>query len=657
MNTTRSINRPGNTRSLAAIAAVLCVGSVLAQTNNIAINRNGAAPNPFAILDVQSTAEGVLIPRMDETQRNAIVAPAQGLTVYVTAPTNEEGFWYFDVTWRRVMPGSPWTLSGNTGTVPGTGVGQNYLGTSDAQPLVFRTNNVERARLDVTGNFGIGVVAPVEELDVNGAIMQTGTAATNTAGTIRFTQYNAVQPIAPSLPYSQSYHEGNLNGTPTGWRKLENDYTEVKGASYSAAGSPVVCNPGAVDLAVQNGVSNDPYVTPWNVTTTATAGRFRHQYLFRPDELNVELNQLFYNPSATGGICCGAQISSIAVNITTYTGQKTGSFSVAIKHTGSSSLTAFDNTVDPAGRCVVAASPEPDAGAGWKTYTFATPFVWDCTRGIIIEFLGATAAAGVATNNTVAVRTGLPFNATYATFGTVACGTTGACGSNTTASCGTIGPSTTRPVVRFGMANAGVSSAPPATAATGDFVHYDGAFIAEGGTPNPLPPPPNWSQQTVPYYAFKGPGTISAQSGVYDDNVRLSDHVFDRHFDGRVMASDAAMHGEQRNLSIDEMASFTEQFRHLPTMKGRQEWEKKGGFGLGDLTNQMWATTETQALYLTELNERVDGLAVLSGTGPITMDELNAGTNAVIAMGTLTEAEKAILINGMRERLTTTNNR
>jgi trimeric autotransporter adhesin len=46
--------------------------------------------------------------------------------------------------------GSGWGLSGNAGTTS-----SNYLGTSDLQPLQFRTNNVDRGRFDTSGNFVI----------------------------------------------------------------------------------------------------------------------------------------------------------------------------------------------------------------------------------------------------------------------------------------------------------------------------------------------------------------------------------------------------------------------------------------------------------------------------------------------------------------------
>jgi hypothetical protein len=53
-------------------------------TVSITATTNGANSDASAILDVQSTAKGVLFPRMTTTQKNAIASPASGLVVYDT---------------------------------------------------------------------------------------------------------------------------------------------------------------------------------------------------------------------------------------------------------------------------------------------------------------------------------------------------------------------------------------------------------------------------------------------------------------------------------------------------------------------------------------------------------------------------------------------
>jgi len=49
----------------------------------VAINTDGSEPDASAILDVNSTTSGILIPRMYADDRDAIISPATGLLVYV----------------------------------------------------------------------------------------------------------------------------------------------------------------------------------------------------------------------------------------------------------------------------------------------------------------------------------------------------------------------------------------------------------------------------------------------------------------------------------------------------------------------------------------------------------------------------------------------
>ncbi|MBI5541603.1 MAG: tail fiber domain-containing protein [Bacteroidia bacterium] len=62
--------------------------------------------------------------------------------------------------------GTAWGLSGNAGTVAGT----NYIGTTDAIDLVFKTNSIEWMRVMSGGNIGIGVAGPSQKLHVLGNV-------------------------------------------------------------------------------------------------------------------------------------------------------------------------------------------------------------------------------------------------------------------------------------------------------------------------------------------------------------------------------------------------------------------------------------------------------------------------------------------------------
>ncbi len=56
-----------------------------------------------------------------------------------------------------------WALSGNAGTLAPT----NFVGTTDAQPLVLKTNGAEAMRIKSNGNVGIGTTNPGAQLEVD----------------------------------------------------------------------------------------------------------------------------------------------------------------------------------------------------------------------------------------------------------------------------------------------------------------------------------------------------------------------------------------------------------------------------------------------------------------------------------------------------------
>jgi hypothetical protein len=78
-----------------------------AQSQGVAINNDNSSPDASAMLDVKSLTKGMLAPRMTQAQRNAIVSPATGLTIYQT--DNNPGLYYNSGT-----PSIPaWFIVGN----------------------------------------------------------------------------------------------------------------------------------------------------------------------------------------------------------------------------------------------------------------------------------------------------------------------------------------------------------------------------------------------------------------------------------------------------------------------------------------------------------------------------------------------------------------
>jgi hypothetical protein len=70
-----------------------------------------------------------------------------------------------------------WLLSGNSGTNPPT----EFIGTTDAQSWVMKTDNAERARILSNGNFGIGEINPSDKLQISNGNTRIGEVV-NTVG-------------------------------------------------------------------------------------------------------------------------------------------------------------------------------------------------------------------------------------------------------------------------------------------------------------------------------------------------------------------------------------------------------------------------------------------------------------------------------------------
>ncbi len=139
---------------------ILIIFALAAFSQNIAINTTGNSPNSSAMLDIDATSKGLLIPRVTLCQRTTascangmlngsgnLAAAAQGLVVYQTDGT--QGFYYntsttVTPTWVYLAAGAAaWSLTGNGSTVDGT----NFLGTTDDIPMNFRVKNEKAGRI------------------------------------------------------------------------------------------------------------------------------------------------------------------------------------------------------------------------------------------------------------------------------------------------------------------------------------------------------------------------------------------------------------------------------------------------------------------------------------------------------------------------------
>jgi len=129
-------------KKLLIILFVVMTTNIFSQ--GVAINTDASNPDASAILDVKATDKGVLVPRMTQSQKNAITSPATGLLIYQS--DGASGFYYYD--------GSAWVImnSGNTVSAGSSNYIQNGTSTQTSSNYNIRGNGTVGTNLSVGGN-------------------------------------------------------------------------------------------------------------------------------------------------------------------------------------------------------------------------------------------------------------------------------------------------------------------------------------------------------------------------------------------------------------------------------------------------------------------------------------------------------------------------
>src|SRR6185436_6653699 len=178
----------------------------IVKAQSVGINGNGSMPDVSAMLDVNSSTKGMLIPRVALTATNVadpVISPLTSLLIYNTATAGSgvtavsPGFYFWNGSgWEKISSSSSvlnaWSLNGNAGTNS-----SNFIGTTDAQPLSFRVNNLAAGFIHPTlmnTSFGIGTptTAGVANTAIgNSALFSNGPQAfANTAAGVGALYYN-----------------------------------------------------------------------------------------------------------------------------------------------------------------------------------------------------------------------------------------------------------------------------------------------------------------------------------------------------------------------------------------------------------------------------------------------------------------------------------
>lgn len=151
------------------------LGTFMAANAQLKVGDNPTNIQKSSILELESTRQGLLLPRLADTAAINALNPPDGMIIYLN--TDKSLRLRSNGTWKKIADLSEasanWSLKGNAGTDPSV----NFMGTVDGQPLVIRTDNTERMRVAADGKVGIGTNSPTATLNVDGSVKLENLAA------------------------------------------------------------------------------------------------------------------------------------------------------------------------------------------------------------------------------------------------------------------------------------------------------------------------------------------------------------------------------------------------------------------------------------------------------------------------------------------------
>lgn len=160
------------------LAFLLLLGSAVMVNAQLKVGDNPTNIYKSSILELESTRQGLLLPRLVDTVAINALTPPDGMIIYLNSDKSLR--LRSNGSWKKIADlseaNSNWSLNGNSGTDSTL----NFIGNVDGKPLIMKTNNTERLRINSNGNIGIGTNNPTAKLNVDGTVKLENLAAGTT---------------------------------------------------------------------------------------------------------------------------------------------------------------------------------------------------------------------------------------------------------------------------------------------------------------------------------------------------------------------------------------------------------------------------------------------------------------------------------------------
>jgi hypothetical protein len=163
-------------KGLVMLAAFM--GTGMLANAQLKVGDNPTNIQKSSILELESTRQGLLLPRLTDTAAINSLTPPDGMIIFLT--TDKSLRIRSNGAWKKLASMADatanWSLTGNSGTDSAS----SFIGTTDGKPFTIKTADSARMIISSNGNVGIGTTTPSATLNVNGTVKLENLASGST---------------------------------------------------------------------------------------------------------------------------------------------------------------------------------------------------------------------------------------------------------------------------------------------------------------------------------------------------------------------------------------------------------------------------------------------------------------------------------------------